>query len=388
MSDEDIYAQIADELAKSSMDQALWTQAIALADGDEGRTKAAYIKLRHKALRTSVSQPKPDQSTGSADQTSPFTADPKLIDMLVAARKTTLYSALKVSPGASQEEIIEVCLRLRAKIRSGESLADIATLTYAIETLSDSDRRRMYDLSLLRDLPQKRGGPVPVPPTIESTITPRDFLSWWNAPRTLGVLIACGVVIATSTFFSYRNENVKREIEQAKAKNEQTKVERSSDIDAARVDNERVFVQGVTGNQAVAIQEGARIEDRRLDIADRAESRQGTALEYRANADREILGQSRRVIDEKSKHLEWQRQQYEQERSRQLAELQNARDRAALINTYLGRSQFLLARDVARTPEEVSRIERAEAAARQRQAATERSARSSDRQSFRPQGSR
>lgn len=376
MNDDEIYARIADELARSDVDRALWTQAIAAADGDEAKTKAAYIKLRHKALRASMSQPRTvpaaDQPTGPVGQTSPFAADPKLIDMLAAAPKKTLYSALKVSPGASQEEIMEICLNLRARIRSGESLADAATLTYAIETLSDPNRRRMYDLSLLRGLPQQ-GQHVPVPPPFQSGITPRDFLSWWNAPRTLGVLITGGIVIATLVFLSYRNMNVKREIEQAKVTNEQTRIERSSDIEAARVHNERTFVEGLAENQAAAIREGTRLEDRRVDIADRAESRQRTELDYRANAGREILDQRRRVIDEGSKHLEWERQQYEQERSRQLAELQAERDRAALINVYLGRNQFVLAREVARTPAEIDRIARAEVEERQRAKAAARS---------------
>lgn len=362
MNDDDIYARIADELARSDMDRALWTQAIAAADGDEAKTKAAYIKLRHKAL---IAQFNPKSSPGQAEeagaQPSVFAADPKLIDMLVATGKRTLYSALKLSPGASQEEVKAACQRLLDQIRSGGTVPDAATVTYAIETLSDIDRRRIYDLSLLRGLqPPRPRLAEPQPQAARSDIIPSAFLSWWGTRRTLAVLLACGLLIAGGMILSYLNHSASRDIERARATTEQIEVTRSADNEAERVQTDLALGYGTVSNQLEFIRESARIEDRGLDIANRAETRKQAELQHKASANRETLFQSGRVIDNQERQADWARQQYEQERTRLIAEQHAARERANLIAIYLGRDQFRLARDVAKTQEEIRMIERAE----------------------------
>lgn len=53
--DDSIYGEIAEELESGKTDKALWTKAFAEADGDEARTRAAYIKLRARQM-TSAKQ--------------------------------------------------------------------------------------------------------------------------------------------------------------------------------------------------------------------------------------------------------------------------------------------------------------------------------------------
>ncbi|MBW1785585.1 MAG: hypothetical protein JRK53_03045 [Deltaproteobacteria bacterium] len=52
--DEQIYNKIADEIDGADLDKAVWTQAFALAEGDETRTKVQYIKLRYEKLANSL----------------------------------------------------------------------------------------------------------------------------------------------------------------------------------------------------------------------------------------------------------------------------------------------------------------------------------------------
>lgn len=49
-----IYEKVALEIETGNTDKAIWTKAFALADGDEKKTKANYIKLRFAALSSSA----------------------------------------------------------------------------------------------------------------------------------------------------------------------------------------------------------------------------------------------------------------------------------------------------------------------------------------------
>jgi len=49
--DYSLYQIISDELESNQMDMPIWTQALALADGDNEKQKANYIKLRLKKLK-------------------------------------------------------------------------------------------------------------------------------------------------------------------------------------------------------------------------------------------------------------------------------------------------------------------------------------------------
>lgn len=61
--DDDIFLKVAQELASKRIDEALWTKAYALENGDERKTKAHYIRLRVEQLKTtqSITQQKKSQ---------------------------------------------------------------------------------------------------------------------------------------------------------------------------------------------------------------------------------------------------------------------------------------------------------------------------------------
>lgn len=50
----EIYSQIANELETDTLDKALWTEAYSLNDGDELKTRTAYIRARAKELENTM----------------------------------------------------------------------------------------------------------------------------------------------------------------------------------------------------------------------------------------------------------------------------------------------------------------------------------------------
>lgn len=54
--DDDLFLKVAQELARKWVDEALWTKAYALENGDERKTKAHYIRLRVEQLKTTKSK--------------------------------------------------------------------------------------------------------------------------------------------------------------------------------------------------------------------------------------------------------------------------------------------------------------------------------------------
>lgn len=69
---------------------------------------------------------------------------------IFSTRKQTLYDALGVPADATQAQIAEACASVRARMQAGARIPDIATLSYAIETLRNPEARRRYDESLQR----------------------------------------------------------------------------------------------------------------------------------------------------------------------------------------------------------------------------------------------
>jgi hypothetical protein len=66
---DEIFAMVARELAAGRRDEALWTKAFALQNGNESATKAHYIRLRAEQIsRSSEAEARAKQSTGSSDR--------------------------------------------------------------------------------------------------------------------------------------------------------------------------------------------------------------------------------------------------------------------------------------------------------------------------------
>jgi len=60
MSKQEFYDSVAKELEQESIDRGLWTKAFAEADGDRGRARALYIRLRVDQLERDALAHKPE----------------------------------------------------------------------------------------------------------------------------------------------------------------------------------------------------------------------------------------------------------------------------------------------------------------------------------------
>lgn len=59
--DEEVFLQVARELAANQKDEALWMKAFALENGDAAKTKAHYVRLRVEKLQGAAQRPRPSQ---------------------------------------------------------------------------------------------------------------------------------------------------------------------------------------------------------------------------------------------------------------------------------------------------------------------------------------
>ena len=69
--DDEYFLKVAQELANKRIDEALWTKAYALENGDERKTKAHYIRLRVAKLQESVDKPSTPKSNAPNLESSP-----------------------------------------------------------------------------------------------------------------------------------------------------------------------------------------------------------------------------------------------------------------------------------------------------------------------------
>ncbi len=200
MPDKGFYKIIADELATKKVDAAIWTQAIAIAEGDPDRTQAAYIRLRFLDLKKSA----PRQTTTPA-QAKPLAATAPIADGLTRMRaeltrrlraqgKSSLYSTLSVSPDASDAIITSAIADIEARAMTGAETPS-AEFRYAKETLGDPVLRERYDRKLLDGLLNEDQAPARQLPY--EVVVANDY-SWWQS-RKMSVIIG----VASITLLGY-----------------------------------------------------------------------------------------------------------------------------------------------------------------------------------------
>jgi len=319
----DIFSLIAKEIETGNTDSGLWTRAFAESDGDEAKTKAKYIRLRHAILSSAPA--------GGSEKPSPTIAnlpphDPsispavlelrgKLKKLLIDTPKTTFYSTLGLSVDCSDDAIAAAMTPLRAREAGGEILP--SDLRYAIETLGSPASREAYDRRLLALLMQPKPSPVAVASGY-TTDSDSIFLGWWGS-RKVSALIAIGAVLLFGVLsLGFFKTKAHKDIATGVVANQREAIQVIGENDAYRSHTERRAVDGVLDNQAVAIDHAARIANRREDTVQRS-------LEYQANYGTAQVEMQRARMEEQKKQAEWQRQQAEAQRQqREIA--QAARD--------------------------------------------------------------
>lgn len=153
MSDKEFYQIIADELKFKTMDSALWTQAIATAEGNPDKTEALYIRLRFldlkKSALSSLQLASLEPGTANPEAKAP---DAQLLQLraqlarkILSQNRPSLYSILGLQPDASDAIVASAIADIES--RGHESLAS-AEFKYAKNTLGNSNLREQYDRKL------------------------------------------------------------------------------------------------------------------------------------------------------------------------------------------------------------------------------------------------
>lgn len=155
MSD-DLYRKIAAEIEIQQWEPALWARALAESDGNADRAKTLYALLRHAQLSADAAKAVPSDK-GESASSNQAEARPQMSEMdrirsalnkqLTKTGKSSLYTAIGVSPKCSTEAIAEAVASIRAREAAGETLG--SEVKYAIETLYEPQTREAYDRKLL-----------------------------------------------------------------------------------------------------------------------------------------------------------------------------------------------------------------------------------------------
>lgn len=155
MSDKIYYQIISDELASNKTDPAIWTQAIAISEGDIEKTKAAYIRLRYRELLQTPSQgtnpatihsPVPDRS--AQDKIDLVRLRSELKRKLSITNKSSLYVTLGLDADVS-DSTIATTIAERESDNQISSATSISEFKYAKKVLGDPALREQYDRKLI-----------------------------------------------------------------------------------------------------------------------------------------------------------------------------------------------------------------------------------------------
>jgi hypothetical protein len=177
-------------LTAKKMDSALWTQAIAIAEGDAGKTQAAYIRLRLIDLKKSASSPtiSPLEIENPKSESKPPEGGlagvrSELSKKLQALGKTSLYTTLSLHPDASDAVVASAIEDFESRTRIG-SVATTAEFKYAKETLGNPKSREQYDRKLLASILNSGTAQLR-----SYAYEPLDSeYSWWESRKTSVIL--------------------------------------------------------------------------------------------------------------------------------------------------------------------------------------------------------
>jgi hypothetical protein len=231
MSDKEYYQIIADEMAAKKVDAALWTKAIALAEGDEEKTRAAYIRLRLADLRDADAL----SNTGRA----PAAVEIRPVDglsqlrfelaqKLQAKERSSLYRTLDLPADASDAAVAKAITDREAQGEGGS-----AEFRYAKNTLGRPDLREQYDRNLHSALLSEESGQIRY--HADSGYAEPES-SWWESRKTSVIIAVLSVTLLGYLGLGYFKERGSHEIQKAVVDVQRNAVDSS-------VDNEKIKTQ-------------------------------------------------------------------------------------------------------------------------------------------------
>ncbi len=277
------------------------------------------------------------------------------------------YQLLEASEHASKETIDVLFAKQKDRLfilsQSGDPAVkgQLWALKQAYDVLSNPEKRAAYDAAL------KPEPFVSKPAYLRQTAADYDEQPIWRSNYFLlglagfflvGMWLIFGRTTSKETSAIKMTEVVKA------SDNEAARVNN----DAMRVQNERILAEGTVKNTRAVIDTQGQVANRIVGVAETAEMRRSRELEYRANAGTEILRQqeesNREILRQRNEELNWQRQQYEQQRAVEQSRARVEADRFATIQLMLEQYRFGEARAFAISSQERQMVSDAERSAR------------------------
>lgn len=298
MSDKEFYQIIADELKSRTMDSALWTQAIATAEGNPDKTEASYIRLRFLDLKKtalpSLQLTSLERSTTNYEAKAP---DGQLLQLraqlarkILSQNRPSLYSILGLQPDASDAIVASVIADFEA---SGHENLGSAEFKYAKNTLGNSNLREQYDRKLFESTSSDYK-------STSQAYAGQGFSdddSWLSSNKSFIVSITVIVLLGYFSLTYYKERNNRE------SQKESIGVQRDAVI--STTDTNQAIVQ----TEQMKAQADIEFRNQALRIVD---ERQRQELEYRANTTDRVFEQ-RRQEQERREIAEQQRIKLQQD---------------------------------------------------------------------------
>lgn len=272
MSDKAFYKVIADELKFKTMDVALWTQAIATAEGNPDKTEAAYIRLRFLDLKKSPSSALKLTAVDTKNteiEIKPINGEllqlrAKLAKKLLSQGKHSLYSTLGLYPDASDAVVTSAIADFESRNQDGVTSSEFK---YAKNTLGNPGLREQYDRKLLESVSNDLQST-----TYHYAADTKNAESWWES-RKISVIIT----VLSVGLFGYLGLNYYKE-------------HNNHELQKESIDTQRDIVSSTTDTDQMKAQADIDFRNQALRIAD---ERQRREMDLSTNATERLLEQQR-----------------------------------------------------------------------------------------------
>ena len=268
MSDKVFYNVIADELKFKTMDVALWTQAIATAEGNPDKTEAAYIRLRFLDLKKSPSSALKLTAVDTKNteiEIKPIDSEllqlrAKLAKKLLSQGKHSLYSTLGLYPDASDAVVTSAIADFESRNQDGVTSSEFK---YAKNTLGNPGLRAQYDRKLLESVSNDVQST-----TYHYASDTKNAESWWES-RKISVIIT----VLSVGLFGYLGLNYYKE-------------HNNHELQKESIDTQRDIVSSTTDTDQMKVQADIDFKNQALRIAD---ERQRREMDLSTNATERLL---------------------------------------------------------------------------------------------------
>jgi hypothetical protein len=310
-SDKELYTIIADEISTKTMDQALWTQALAIAEGNPNKAQAAYIKLRFVELRRSVAPREPDANIGKIMMPAAIRKDSELAQLrtdlarrLRAQGKSSFYEILGVSSDASDASIASAIQAMEVQLQEHGLTPEFR---YAKETLGNPQARENYDRMMLDTLRQDTRV---LNSSSASYSRESGEGSWWNTTKTSVLVGVAAIAVVGYLGLGFFKEKGGQTIQERAIDMQRDALKSSTDIIKSTTD-------GNQANTARVIDAAQEAREREMDIREQQVESMRESQERRDELQREQFELQKQQMANQQQQRQEQTEKIQQQREKQ-----------------------------------------------------------------------